>query len=126
MSAENSEEDILYHTIIAWWEKRRLKYCLVLTLLFLLIFSIAYLFFGNERFFDFNSRFWDAFLPVFLYIIFFCNLCYTAGWVFEVLLTYWFKWNFKEIHRQILFIAGVIIAFLLFFYDKIYLHLFYD
>jgi hypothetical protein len=122
MSAENSVEDIVYHDIITWWEIRRLKYCLILTIL-LPVCVIVYIYFSN-RIYYFNFRFQDVFqdaiLPLILYILLFCNICYTAGWVFESFLTYWFKWNFKDIHRNILYITGLFIAILIPFYDLFY------
>lgn len=92
---------ILNKSNIHWWEKKRLRYNLILLLTEFLVIVVYWRFF--QIFFTAEEI---------LYYTFLFNLCanffFTFGWITELLVIYYFNKDFKKNYRLALFWIGII------------------
>ena len=92
-----------FKTALDWWEKKRLKYNLIL-----ISFTILMILLRSEV--PNGIRSYQDYIIVFFWI-FGANIFYTIGWALEVLLNYYFKFNFfKTNTRRAFFILGSIFS----------------
>lgn len=95
--------------MIQWWEKRRLLYNVIVGLSGILTSIIIM---KLHRSIAFSEILWYAVLPYGI----FSNLAYLVGWVFELLLRYYFKIKLNLSSRRTLLGVGIAISILPFIF----------
>jgi hypothetical protein len=92
---------------ITWWEKKRLIYNKILMIVLFLLLTLKW---------DAVVELWNYQIGIIFFILLFflCNIVFLAGWVFEVLLIYYFNKTVLNIWlRLLLFISLVTVSTLL-------------
>lgn len=106
---DDKDDGNLLFGMVQWWEQRRLRYNLIVgsvgLVVWLLVFTLVNSSLGYDRIGN------TLVIYAFIYTLG-ANTGYLLGWIFEMLLYYYFDIFISKPNRTVLYWAGVLISIL--------------
>ncbi len=83
---------------IKWWEKKRIRYNLIIGTISLIILGTCGFVLGR----------FEELIEFFFYYLFFLNCCFTLGWIVEILVLSVFRSDISR-YRQAFYLIGLLL-----------------